>query len=115
MVPLTDRIYHWCPDQDWVSTVDEYHAPSLEHEGFIHCSFRHQVAHTASTWDRGTAGLVLLSIDPGGLPVVVEDLYQIGERFPHVYAPIPVSSVIAVFPFEPERDGSFRFPGEPLG
>jgi uncharacterized protein (DUF952 family) len=42
--------------------------------------------------------------------VVDEDCYELGEEFPHIYAPIPVASVIAVLPFPSEPDGTFRLP-----
>ncbi|MEU8587808.1 DUF952 domain-containing protein [Streptomyces sp. NPDC048664] len=74
---------------------------TLEDEGFIHCSLRHQVAGVA----RGVYGsytgpdeLVLLVIDPERLtaPVRHEALQPGGEEFPHVYGPIPVSAVLDV-------------------
>jgi uncharacterized protein (DUF952 family) len=104
-------IYHWCPRSDWEAAGDAYLAASFGEDGFIHCSFEHQVSKTASALDRGRQGMVLLAIDETGLPLVVEDCYETGEGFPHVYGPIPVDSVVAVDPFSPGPDGSFRFPG----
>lgn len=103
-------IYHWCPAEAWDSTLDEYTAPSLAEEGFIHFSYQHQVARTATALDRGEKGLVLLCVDATTFDVVDEDCYGIGERYPHVYGPIPVAAVTDVFPFPPEPDGTFRLP-----
>ncbi|MFZ0624989.1 MAG: DUF952 domain-containing protein [Acidimicrobiia bacterium] len=107
---MPEMIYHWCPGRDWDAAIDEYLAPSLETEGFIHCSHRDQVERTATNLERWNRGLVVLAIDPTGLPVVEEDLYDEGETFPHVYSAIPVEAVREVRPFEPEPDGSFRLP-----
>ena len=103
-------IYHWCPQGDWEAAQVGYTAGSLETEGFIHCSFRDQVERTATGVDRGREGLVLLCIDEGGLPVRAEDCYELGEEYPHVYGPIPTTSVMAVIPFPPNDDGSFSLP-----
>ena len=103
-------IYHWCPAEAWESTDDEYAAPSLAEEGFIHFSYEYQVERTATALDRGRTDLVLLCVDPTTLDVVDEDCYEIGETYPHVYGPIPVATVTDVLPFSPQPDGSFRLP-----
>lgn len=103
-------IYHWCPAEAWDAAVDEYVAPSLIEEGFIHFSYRHQVERTATALHRGQTDLVLLCVDDTTVEVVDEDCYELGEKFPHVYTPIPVASVIAVLPFPSEPDGAFRLP-----
>jgi len=105
-------IYHWCARNDWENTGDEYTAPSLVSEGFIHCSFLDQVERTATQWNAGQLDLVLLVVNEEGLPVVVEDSYNAGEDFPHVYGPIPRTAVVMSAPFPPETDGSFRLPPE---
>ncbi len=103
-------IYHWCPADVWGSTTGEYAPPSLDEEGFIHFSYEHQVEPTATALDRGCTDLVLLCVDPTTLEVVDEDCYETGERFPHIYGPIPVAAVTDVYPFPPLPDGSFRLP-----
>lgn len=103
-------IYHWCREADWLSADDEYRPHDYEREGFVHCSFHHQVESTASRHDRGRDDLVLLCIDETGLEVVVEDCYEAGEEYPHVYGPIPGASVVRVLRFRPSPDGTFRLP-----
>jgi uncharacterized protein (DUF952 family) len=74
---------------------------TLQQEGFIHCSLRHQVPSVArflyGAYD-GPDDLVLLVIDPERLtaPVRFEAPTPGGEEFPHVYGPIPVSAVVDV-------------------
>ncbi|MCF1507916.1 DUF952 domain-containing protein [Streptomyces glomeratus] len=74
---------------------------TLQQEGFIHCSLRHQVPQVAR-WVygeyEGPDELVLLVIDPERLtaPVRFEAVKPGGEEFPHIYGPIPVSAVVDV-------------------
>lgn len=103
-------IYHWCPEEDWQAATAEYAPPGLAVEGFIHCSFFHQVEKTATNLDNGRDDLVLLCVDDSELAVVVEDCYETGQGFPHVYGPIPVETVKRVLPFPPNSDGSFTLP-----
>ncbi len=86
--------------------------PSLESEGFIHCSYADQVLLPANALFAGQTDLLLLAIDPSQLssPLLVEDSYGSGNEFPHVYGPIELAAVITTFPFPPNEDGSFLLP-----
>ena len=103
-------IYHWCPQQDWDAAGDGYLPSAFPDDGFVHCSFLDQIEATATALYRGRADLVLLCIEEEGLPVVVEDCYDAGEPFPHVYGPIPRAAVVAAVPFPCRDDGSFPVP-----
>lgn len=94
----------------WEAANTAYAALSLVTEGFIHCSYPDQVGRTATATDRGREGLILLCIEEAGLPVTVEDCYEIGEQYPHIYGPIPTESVVAALPFPASPDGSFALP-----
>jgi uncharacterized protein (DUF952 family) len=99
-----DDLYHIALPDDWAAAQKrgEYttstRGRSLAEEGFIHCSFAEQVDATAARFYGDVTDAVVLRIDPGRLPsrVEVEDLAGAGERFPHVYGPIPVSAVVEV-------------------
>ena len=69
---------------------------SLEDEGFAHCSTRAQLPGTLARHFPGTDPLVGLVLDRA---VVAADLRweesRAGQRFPHVYGPIPVEAVVA--------------------
>ena len=84
------------------STIDT----SLAEEGFVHCSFAHQVQATADRYYRGRDDIVLLVVDPGrvGADVRVEEASN-GEGFPHVYGPIPVDAVTSAEPVPMGPDG----------
>jgi len=77
---------------------------TLQEEGFIHCSLRHQLPRVAGflygTYD-GPDELVVLVVDPErlaslGVPVRYEEAKPGGEEFPHVYGSIPVAAVVDV-------------------
>lgn len=111
-------IYHVSLPDDWdrarvlgaytVSTRDR----SLDDEGFIHCSYRHQVEQVANDFYADVPDVVLLQIDPAQLNVAVVDENVDGgdERFPHVYGPLPVHAVLAAEPWERGADSRYELP-----
>jgi len=98
---LTEAIYHLAEPRDWAASSDEYRPASLEEVGFIHCSTGEQVSRTARELFGRRNDLVLLTIEPDtpGVSLVYEDLYDLGEEFPHVYGPLPTSAVTATGPY----------------
>jgi uncharacterized protein (DUF952 family) len=93
-------IFHITTAPEWEAARrdGEYRAPSLETEGFIHCSTPTQVNHVADWFYRDIPDLVLLCIDPVLLTSELRwepssDAFA-GE-FPHVYGPSAIASVIA--------------------
>ncbi len=80
---------------------------TLDDEGFIHCSYGAQVAATATRFYGDLPEVVLLRIDPTRLeaPVVEEDLAGTGERFPHVYGPIPLAAILDACRVSPQETG----------
>ena len=110
-------LYHIALPADWASArASGTYAMStrrvtLAEEGFIHCSRRDQVEATANRFYGDVAELVLLTIDEAALhaPVIDEDLYDIGESFPHVYGPVPVSAVVDAVTWTPV-DGAYHLP-----
>jgi len=97
------RIFHVALPGDWniAQRAGEYtmstRGRSLVEEGFIHCSFADQVEAIANRYYADLDDLVLLTVDPArlGSELVVEDPFSgAPQRFPHVYAPIPVAAVV---------------------
>jgi uncharacterized protein (DUF952 family) len=107
-------IYHITARADWETALKAgvYRADSLEREGFIHCSARHQVLSSAGRYFRGQRGLLLLEIDPHktSSEIRYENLEGAAEDFPHIYGPLDLAAVVRVLPFEPAADGSFSLP-----
>ena len=115
-------ILHITSKQEWndAQTRGEYTAPSLETEGFIHCSTDTQVLHVANAFYRGRTDLVLLVVDetklkpelkwepPAGPPA---DGISESDKFPHVFGPINIDAVGSVVDFEPDPvSGAFSLP-----
>jgi uncharacterized protein (DUF952 family) len=104
-------IYHITTVQAWENAMLEggYQPSSLSLEGFIHCSYDHQLARTASRYYAGQHELVLLWIDPGLLAAElrVEGGTGDGERFPHIHGPLNLAAVVRVTNFDPDAVSIF--------
>ncbi len=112
-------IYHAALPADWLAAaaVGVYtvstRGVTLEHEGFIHCSYRHQVEGVANMFYADLDELTLLTIDAARLasPVVDElPAPDAPQAFTHIYGPIPIEAVVAVTPWPRDADGIFRLP-----
>jgi uncharacterized protein (DUF952 family) len=94
-----------------------YRSPSLEAEGFIHCSTIAQAIDTANIFYRGQHDLIVLRIDERKLtsrlefeaPATAGDARP-QVRFPHIYGPLNLDAVIDAIEFPCDADGSFRLP-----
>ncbi|MEO6989249.1 MAG: DUF952 domain-containing protein [Aquihabitans sp.] len=98
-----DGLYHLATTDEWASyqSAGAIDPPSLAVEGFVHCSWGHQVAGTVARHFEGITGLLALLIDPtalGGVALVEEDSYGSGQPFPHAYGAIPIQAVPNVVP-----------------
>jgi uncharacterized protein (DUF952 family) len=85
-------VVHIASPEAWAEarTSGLYRADSLAEEGFIHFSRWDQLADTAARYYADVQGLVVLVVEPGGLPFRVEN------GFPHLYAELPVSAITEV-------------------
>ncbi|MGD9532134.1 GNAT family N-acetyltransferase [Pseudonocardia sp.] len=83
--------------------------------GFVHLSTPAQVAYPAGYLYAGRDDVVLLVLDPERLDGVrFEDgdpPHPQGWQFPHAYARVPASAVLATMPYRPRADGGFDPPG----
>ncbi|GAA0941916.1 DUF952 domain-containing protein [Virgisporangium aurantiacum] len=80
---------------------------TLEQQGFIHCSLRHQVRPVAETFYADADDLVLLTVDLDKLTAPV----RFESDFPHIYGPIPVDAVVNVVPVTRDDTGRMVLPG----
>ena len=108
-------IYHITQQAAWQTAVSQnspYTAPSLQTEGFIHCSTKAQVLGPANALFHGQQGLLLLCINEARVTAVIkyEDCYDHGDQFPHIYGPLNLDAVVTTVPFPPNADGSFALP-----
>jgi uncharacterized protein (DUF952 family) len=108
-----EQLFHLVSEPLWRSAceVGAYAPESLATEGFIHFSYRDQVAGTANRHYRERDDLIVIELDPNALssPVIVEDSYRTGQLFPHVYDSIPTSAAIAEHPLTRDAEGDFVF------
>ena len=110
---MGERILHIAKRDDWAAAraAGSYVPDSLATEGFIHCSTERQVVRVANAHMAGVSDLILLEIDPTGLPLRFEPGDPgSSEEFPHLYEALPVPAVVAVHEFPPAPDGTFSLP-----
>jgi uncharacterized protein (DUF952 family) len=79
---------------------------SLAEVGFVHCSYRSQLAGVAAAFYADAPDLVLLRIDPALVPAEI----RVEGGFPHVYGPIPLAAVTAT-PVGRDPAGQLLLPG----
>jgi uncharacterized protein (DUF952 family) len=108
-------IYHLAEPEHWRSALStgsyrqSTRGRSLAEEGFIHCSTGAQWPVVRRRWYGDLPGLLLLlEVDESRLPE--PPVHEVGdpatgERFPHLYAPLPVEAVVAVTELAPPHDG----------
>ena len=91
-------IYHVTTEQEWAAAKQNgfYTAPSLQIEGFIHCSEAQQVQAVLQRYYQGKTNLLKLVIDTNKLKSKLQyDLApSVNEEFPHVYGPLNLDAVI---------------------
>ena len=116
-------IYHITSRGLWQSAIEsgEYSPPSLQTEGFIHCSRSEQALGVANDFYRGGADLLLLCIDesklsaelrweapahpaPAGANHTIDD-----SAFPHIYGELNLEAVVAAEVFR-EGFAGFEWP-----
>jgi uncharacterized protein (DUF952 family) len=93
----------------------EVRTPSLDTQGFVHCSDPGTMHLPANALYAGRTGLKLLVIDPALVPVPVrweaaDPPQPGGPLFPHVYGPIPLAAVVGTHELPPAADGTFHLP-----
>lgn len=114
-------IYRIAEPSDWLAAQASgaFASADLSAEGFIHASERQQILRTAEKYYRNRADLLLLEIDEQKLNVRVvrEDLAGSGQRFPHIYGPIPMAAVVRHLAFSTvaERGCPVSLPAELAG
>ena len=85
-------------------------APVDHADGYIHFSTAAQVVETAAKHFKGLSDLVLVVVDAEKLGDDLKwEISRGGARFPHLYAPLSLSAVVAVHPLPLGKDGLHDF------
>ncbi|MFB7806645.1 DUF952 domain-containing protein [Streptomyces virginiae] len=93
-------IFHIVPLADWTAAPElPYAPPSLESEGFAHCSADRTTAlGIVDTHYRAQPGTLLaVELDEDALTAEVRREGDSGGRFPHVFGPLNRDAVIHVW------------------
>lgn len=92
-------IYHIVTPEAWEKFKDKtaYEAESLESEGFIHCSYRHQLEVVLERYYKNQSKVLLLYINPHLLTAkFVAEPSTNGEVYPHIYGRINQTAIVSV-------------------
>lgn len=102
---MTEPVYHLAEPDDWARRTTHYQPASFAEEGLIRCSTVEQLPLVAAKRYPERSDMVLLEIDTAivGDEIVFEDPYDLGEEYPHIYAPIPVSAVVSAEVYRASR------------
>ena len=106
--------FHLVPRDVWLAAdpAAPYAAPSLQVEGFIHCTDgADELLRTANRHYRDDPRdfLVLtVDLDAAGSSWRIDDR---GQVYPHVFGPIDRAAILDVAPLDRDRDGAFTFVG----
>ncbi|PAB60701.1 DUF952 domain-containing protein [Anaeromicrobium sediminis] len=102
--------------KEWEEIKDKeyFQSSSLEQEGFIHCCYPKQTLWVLNKHYKGEESTWLLCIDEEKLTseLRVEDLKNMGEKFPHVYGKINVSSIINRVKIHRDNNGEYSITKE---
>jgi uncharacterized protein (DUF952 family) len=108
------RIFHFTSKEGLDKYMDENMLvlPSLESEGFIHCSILEQVVDVANFLAPYDEAMQLLEIDEGKVKPEIryEDAMQNGRLFPHIYGPLNRDAIIAIHKLEWDGEEGYRLP-----
>ncbi len=111
---MDERIYKILAAAEWASAREAGVYEGSEHDqrdGFIHFSTSAQAAETAAKYFAGRGDLVLLAVDPAPLGEALRwEPSRGGALFPHLYASLPTSAVVAANELPLGGDGRHVFP-----
>ena len=106
------ELWHLAEGPEWADAVRtgsyqrSTRGQSLAEVGFVHCSYPDQLAGVAAAFYADADDLVLLRVDPAGLPAEV----RVEDGFPHVYGSIPIAAVTAAEPLTRDATGRLLLP-----
>lgn len=107
-------IYKIVPEDLWreAERAGSFAGASIDlADGFIHLSTAGQMGETAAKHFAGQAGLLLVAVDEARLGDALRyEISRGGQPFPHLYAPLALTSVVFVEELPLGADGLHVFP-----
>lgn len=80
-------------------------------DGYIHLSTAAQLTETVDKHFAGQSDLWVAAVDLSALGDAIKwEESRGGALFPHIYAPLPLSAVVAYSPLERDENGAVRLP-----
>ena len=108
------RIYKLLGKADWeaAKTAGQFTGAGVDLEdGYIHFSTAAQCAETARRYYMGRTELMILEVEGDGLGEALKwEPSRGGDLFPHLYAALPLSTVLWEKPLPLGADGAHQFP-----
>jgi len=83
---------------------DPFAPASLDHDGYIHCSFRGEVAASARLYFPAGARLRVLQIDPRRVGCEVRVVDTPRGPMPHVHGAVPRAAIVRELPLDQLAD-----------
>jgi uncharacterized protein (DUF952 family) len=92
--------------------MGRYLPVDFDSDGFIHCSFAHQIKEVLDRFYANIPDLVLLEILTKKIdcPVLFENLEGGDELYPHVYCEIPMNAIVRIYPIDRGAAGNWLLP-----
>lgn len=107
-------IYKICHQGEWNAARDShaYEGSAKDRaDGFLHFSTAEQLAGTLARYYADADDLVLVAVETQALgPTLRFETSTGGARYPHLYAPLPLSAVQWALPIARDKDGGFVLP-----
>jgi uncharacterized protein (DUF952 family) len=91
-------LYHALPKGEWERVAGDYAPESLAREGFVHTSFRGDIAASAALYVAPPR--VILRIDPRKVAAPITIAETPRGPMPHVHGPIPRDAIVEAADFE---------------
>jgi uncharacterized protein (DUF952 family) len=111
---MTDIVYKIVPDTLWRQAKEKgvFEGAEIDlRDGYIHFSTAAQARETARLHFAGQTGLILVAVDAPPLGEALKfEPSRGGDLFPHLYAPLSISSVLWEMPLLLGVDGQHAFP-----
>jgi len=112
------NIFHITTATQWQAAkkAARYTHDSITKEGFIHCSYQHQVLSSLKKHFSAQKDLVGLCINTQALQAEVrlERGVDSAQDFPHIYGEINLDAVIQIISFNPDHPEEFNRLSKPL-